>query len=801
MDALLQDLRYASRSLIKSPGFTTVAILTLTLGIGVNTAIFSVADALITHPLRGIESDRLAIVAIGQKAPAAAADYFDWARLSHLFDDLAAYRQRDATLSGIDQPERVYATDATLNFFLTIRAHAGAGRVFSNGGDDTDGSVVLSHGFWQRRFGGDANVIGRVVDVDGRPRTIIGIMPTDFDVPVPTDIWLPLSLTPADRAKRDALILRVVGRLKPAVAIDAVQTEMSTIGRQLEASYPTTNTKRRPHVMPLREFVQGTMTRAAIFLLLSLVAVVLLVACANVAGLQLARTSMRAREVALRIALGASRWRIAQLVLAENTIVAIVSGAISMIVASVCINLLRWSMPSDIARLIPGFTHIRIDGRAIGFTMLVTSASAIVAALAPAFRLSRIYPAESLKEAPGSGVGASRQRLRNVFVVAQVAVAFVMLVVSALFVNGLRDLFRLHDLHDPAHVLVLSVDLPSARYPDVESRGRFYRLIIDRFGSLPGVQLAASFSAIPLSNNGVAWAAVDIEGQPVSPSVPRPSVVVQRVSPDYFALLRIPLQQGRVLNTADRAGAIPVAVISESFAKRYWPRQDALGKRVNAGTNEAGPWSVIVGVVGDVLYDWTNRVPEPAIYFPVAQTPPTAAQIALRVNGDPNTFIQPARGTLAALDPLLPAFDVMSLSDAIHQSLAGHRQIAAIMGMLGGLALIIAVIGLYGVISYLVSARMREFGVRLALGARRIDIFGVVMLRSTGLAAIGIGLGWSLSIAMSRVVRRIVFGAGDAEPLVWFEVASVLAAVMLFASYVPARRATKADPVIALRAE
>jgi putative ABC transport system permease protein len=801
MDALIQDLRYATRSLFRSPGFTTVAILTLTLGVGANTAIFSVADGLIAHPLRGVESEGLAIVAVGQKAPAAAADYFDWTRLSHSFDELAAYRQRDATLTGIDQPERVYATEATPNFFSVIRTETAAGRVFSNSGEDADASVVLSHGFWQRRFGGDPHVIGRPVDVDGRARTIIGIMPKDFEVPVPTDIWLPLSLTPADRAKRDALILRVVGRLKPAVTIDAAQTEMSTIGRQLEASYPTTNTRRRPHVMALREFVQGTITRAAMFLLLSLVSVVLLIACANVAGLQLARASMRAREVGLRMALGASRWRVAQLVLAETAIVAIVSGAISMIVASFCINLLLRSMPGEIARLIPGFTHIRVDGRAIWFATLVTFASGIVAAWAPALRLSRTYPGESLKESPGSGVAASRQRLRSVFVVAQVAVAFVMLVVSTLFVSGLRGLFRLQDVHDPAHVLVLSLNLPSARYPDAESRERFYRLVVDRFGSLPGVQLVASFSTIPLSNNGVAWAAVDIEGHPVSASVPRPNAVVQRVSADYFALMRIPLQQGRVLNSADRADATPVVVISESLAKRYWPGQDAIGRRVTIGTTDAVRWSIVVGVVGNVLYDWTNRVPEPTIYFPVAQTPPTAAQIALRVNGDPNSFIEPARRELAALDPLLPAFDVMSLSDAIHQSLVGNPQMATMMGMLGGLALIIAVVGLYGVISYLVSARTREFGVRLALGARRMDIFAVVMLRSASLAAIGIGLGWLLSIAMSRVVRGVVFGAGNSEPLVWLEVACVLAFVMLFATYVPAHRAMKADPVMALRAE
>jgi len=395
MDALFQDLRHAIRSLLKSSGFTTVAILTLTLGIGANTAIFSVADALITHPLRGIDSDRLAVVAVGQKAPAAAADYFDWTRLSHSFDQLAAYRQRDATLTGINQPERVYATDATPNFFATLRAEAAAGRTFLSSGEDIDASVVvLSHGLWQRDFGGDAHVIGRVVDVDGRPRTIIGIMPSDFEVPVPTELWLPRSLTPAERAKRDALTLHVVGRLKQGITITEAQAEMSTIGRQLESSYPTTNTNRRPHVMALREFVQGNLTRAAIFLLLGLVAVVLLVACANVAGLQLARASIREREIALRMALGANRWRIAQLVLVENIVVSVVSGALSLVVASFCINLLLRSLPSDVARLIPGFTHIRIDGRAIAFTMLVMSASAILAALAPALRSSRTYPAE-----------------------------------------------------------------------------------------------------------------------------------------------------------------------------------------------------------------------------------------------------------------------------------------------------------------------------------------------------------------------------------------------------------------------
>jgi putative ABC transport system permease protein len=799
MSSMRRDLRHAIRGLRKSPGFTSVAVLTLALGIGVNTAIFSIADALIGHPLRGVadaDAARLVAIDIGQKGRTTPADYEDWARLGGSFERIAAYRQRNANVTGGGPAERVYVTDVTPAFFAAIQSGAIAGRAIQPGeGTGAGSTAVLAYGFWQRRFGGDAGVLGRAIDVDGRPHTIVGVMARDFDVPAPTDVWLPLALTPAERADRATPMLRAIARLKPSVGVAEAQAEMTAISRQLETTYPATNVNRRAHVAPLAEIVQGTITRAAIFLLLALVAVVLLVACANLAGLQLARATTRQRELALRTALGASGRQIAQLVLVENLVVTVAGGALGLVVASACVTALLRSMPDEIQRLIPGFAQIQIDHRALAFTAALAVLSAVLTGVLPAWRSARTFPAASLKEGRGSD---SRQGLRAAFVVGQLAVAFVMLVVSGLFVSGFRGLLRLQDVHDPAHVMVFSVNLPDARYADADARARFDAALLGRLAVLPGVEQAAAFTTIPLSNNGVIWSAIDVEGQ-APPAGFRTRVVLQTVSPDFFRLMRVPYVRGRALDTGDRSGSLPVALVNETTAMRYWPQGDAIGKRVRLGTSAS--WVVVVGVVGDVLYDWTSRVPEATVYLPASQAPAAAAQFAIRVNGDAAAYAKPARAAMEAVDPLLPAFDVTTLREAIRESLSGSSQIVVMMAVLAAVALLIAVIGLYGVVAYLVATRTREFGVRLALGARRADIFRLVMAHAVLLAGVGLGAGAALALMTSRLVRGMVFGAGANESSLWLGVAGLLAAVTLAASYVPARRATRADPIGALRAE
>ena len=793
IESLGQDTRFALRVLRKSPVFTAVAVLTLALAIGANGAIFGAADALLARPLPGLETDRLAVVVVRQKAPAAAADFLDWRRMNTTFTELAAYRQRDVNLTGAGAAERVFAAQTTSNFFTTLDLKAALGRTFTAEDERADLPVaVLTHGYWQRRFGGDAAMIGSSIELDGRPHTVVGVMPPDVEVPMPTDVWLPLSLTPNDRSRRDLLTLRVVGRLKPGSTIEAANAEFAAIGQQLEAAFPATNRNRRTAVMPLTEFVQGTMTRSALFLLLGCVGVVLAIACLNLAGLQVARVTSRARERDLRAALGASRWRLVQLLIVENLVIAAIGGAAGVLVASGCLSLLLRSMPPDIVRLIPGFARIRVDARALTFMLAVTLASGIFSGIVPAIGSAR-------RRLVSSG---SRQRVRSVFVVAQIAVAVVMLVIGWLFVDGQRSLLRHHDVPEPERVLVLNVNLPAARYADAGARSRFYDAALRQFASAPGVASAAACTTLPLSNNGTTWARVDVEGFTPPPSTPAPAVVRQTVSPEFLRVMGISLVAGRTLGTNDRLDAPSVAVVSETMARRFWPNGDAIGKRVRLLGRTSEPWREIVGVAGNVLYDWTQRVPEAVVYEPAAQAPLATSAFAIRVAGDAGASAALLTTELGRVDPLLPAFGVMSLKDAVAEAFAGTAQISAMMNMLGGLAFVIALIGIYGIVAYTVAARTREFGVRIALGARRADIFRLVMRHAVVIVVSGVGCGLVAVVGAARVTSSLVFGAGPGTQAVTLvSIAALVSVAALLACCGPARSATRADPLESLRAD
>ena len=805
--SIAQDVRYGLRILRRNLGFTLIAALTLALGIGANTAIFSVADAFLLKPLPFPNLGRLASVVIGQKAPSAAADYYDWKNQNRSFAELAAYRQTDVNLSGSGRPEKLFAAQVTANFFATLESQPALGRGFSNGEDEPgQGQVaILSHVLWQSRFGSDPNIVGRVVDLDGKTHTIIGVMPKAFEFPVPTDVWTPLAFTPEERAARSTRNLRVFGRLKDGVSLHTAQAELTTISRQLEQAYPITNKDRRASVLPLAEFVEGTITRSAMLLLLCAVGVVLLIACANIANLQLARATGREREMAVRLALGASRWRLVRLLLSENMLLAVISGGLSLLFASFFLGMLLRSMPGDIARLIPGWNQIGLDERALLFTLGIALVSGVVSGLAPAMGTSRPDLNETLKEGGRSSTGGRAQhRLRSVFVVGQIAVALVLLVVAGLFVKGVRGMLTAGEVYDPRNVLVLSVNLPQARYEDDASRAHFYRDALGRLSAIPGVQSAAAFTSIPLSNNGVTWSDFQIEGKPAPDEQHSPGCILQSVSPEFFPLLHIPMREGRAFNAADQESGLPVALVSQKLASRYFPNESALGKRIRLGAPDApnsGPWLVIVGITGDVLYDWTNRAPEAVIYRPIAQAPLAESQFAMRVNGDAASFVQAARAQFETIDPLLPVFGTMSLSDAINESFTGNTQIAGMMGILGILALIIAIVGVYGVVAYAVAERMHEFGVRMALGAQRRDIFLLVMRRGALLAAAGLAIGIPSALAMAHLAQGVVFGASAADPFTYLAVAIGLVAITFLACYVPASRATRVDPIRALRYE
>ena len=806
MAGILQDLRFGARTLRRSPGFTCVAALTLALGIGANTAIFSVANAFLVHPLPFSNLPRLTAVVVPEKAPVAAADFFDWQSRNHSFQSLSAYRSSNVNLTGGSAaPERVYAAQVSANFFTALEASPALGRTFASDEDQPGraASVILSHGLWSRRYGNDPQIVGRVVNLDGKPATVAGVMPAGFEFPVPTDLWIPLQLTAEQRADRSRRNLHAFGLLAPGVSVQQAQAELSTLAKQLEQSYPTTNKERLVRVMPLAEFVEGSILRPVIVLLLCAVGVVLLIACTNIANLQVARATGRDREIAVRTALGANRWRIARLVLAENVLLAALGGALSLLFASFCISGLLSAIPSDIGRLIPGFYNIQLDSRALAFTFVAAILSGLLAGLGPAIARRGADLNETLKEGGRSTTsGRSRHRVRSVFVVAQISTALVMLVIAALFVGGLRTLMHSEDPYDPSRVLVLSVSLPDARYGDAAARNRFYRETLDRFSAMPGVQSAAAFSAIPLSNNGVDWEIYQVEGKP-SPDVEHSrGAVMQDISLNYFPLMHIPVEQGRGFTEQDQNSSLQVAIVSQRLADRVWPGESAIGKRVRMGApDSASAWLTIVGVSSNVLYDWTNRLPEAVIYRPVTQAAPTTSLFALRVNGIPSAFEQSARTQLGEIDPLLPAYDVMSLEQAVHESLSGNSEISGMMTMLGALALVIAIVGVYGVVAYAVAERLHEFGVRMALGAERRDIFLLVMRRGAALAAGGLAVGIIAGYALSKITGNFIFGAGQNDLGVFAAVSALLVVVTLVACYVPAARATRVDPISALRYE
>jgi putative ABC transport system permease protein len=801
--SLWQDFRFGFRNLLRNPGFTAIAALTLALGIGANTAIFSVADAFLLRPLPFSNLDRLAAVVIGQKAQATAADYLDWKAENHSFDQLAAYKQVDVSLTGDGQPERVFGSQVTADFLKTLAQAPAIGRGFAADEDQPGKNqvAILSYGLWQSRFGGDAQIVGRNVNLDGKPFAVIGVMGRDFNFPVPSDLWTPLNLTPQQWTDRKARNLKVVGRLKAGVSIVQAQAEMKTIAERLELTYPVTNKNIKAHVMPLAEFVEGTLTRSATFLLLAVVGVVLLIACANIANLQLSRGATRGREIAVRAALGASRLRVVRLLLAENILLALIGGAASLLFSYLFLGLLMHSMPGEIARLIPGWNQIQLDNRALVFTMAIAIVSGILAGLWPAFGGSKADLNLALREgARGSTGGRLQQRFRNIFVVAQIATALALLVSANLAARGLSGILHSADAYDPGHTLILAVNLPASSYSNEAARARFFQRATDRLASLPGVQSAATFSAFPLSNNGVDWEDFQIEGRVAPDAAHSPNAVMQSVSPAYFDLMHVQLKQGRNFSDADTSNSLRVAIVSEKLARRTWPGQNAIGKRIQVGEPDSHePWLEVVGVANDVLYDWTNESPEAVIYRPVTQAPLSEAFFGLRVAGAPSTFSDAARAELATLDPLLPAFEVMSLDDAIHESLAGNSQIAGMMGILSFIALVIAVVGVYGVVAFAVAARLHEFGIRMALGAQKGDIFLLVMRRGALLAAGGLAVGGPAAFAMGKLLSGGLFGIGGVPTSIFVSVAAVLIGVTLVACWIPARRATRVDPLVALR--
>ena len=811
IETLFQDLRFGVRMLLKHKGFTVVAVLTLALGIGANTAIFSVVDTVLLRPLPFQEAERLMTLGAVDLRQSGGLDsvsypnFVDWRAQSGSFERLAAFRTRSFTLTGSDEPARLNGVVASAELFTLLGVAPSLGRSFRTEEDNAGASVViLSHGLWRRRFNSDPQVIGRNVTLDNRSFTVVGVAPAGFQFPVdeePVDLWTTIAHDKTGNdpmtAQRGSGYLRVIGLLKPGVSGTQAQAEMDGIARRLEQEYPDDNAHQGARLVPAYEQLVGDVRRP-LLIIFGAVSCVLLIACANVANLHLARATARRREIALRAALGASRGRVIRQLLTESVLLALAGSLCGWLLAWSCMESLLSLSPENIPRL----QDVRLDGRVFGFTLLVSLLTAGVFGLAPALQAAKTELTETLKEGGRSGEGARGARLRGALIIAEVAVALVLMAGAGLLLNSFWRLLQVNPGFDPRQTLTFRLSLPASKYSDSHAAAFFERLQA-RLQNLPGVRGASVTFALPFGKGNIDTA-LDIEGRPVAPG-DRPHVECQSVLPDYFRTLGIRLIKGRDFNARDDLNARHVAIINEALARRFFPNEDPIGKRIRPGiTTEPGdaPTREIIGVVSDVRYlSLTADVP-PEIYMPYPQfTISNWMRIALRTDADPRSLISAARAEVQALDKELPVFEVKTLNEYVSGAVAHPRFNAILLLLLADVALLLTAVGLYGVISYSVTQRTREIGVRRALGAQTRDVLKLVVKQGMTLTLIGVLLGLGGALTLTRLLQTLLFGVSANDPLTFTAITLLLTFVTLLACWIPARRAAKVDPITALRSE
>src|SRR6266700_129703 len=796
VETLLQDVRYGLRMLRKSPGFTLVTVLTLALGMGANTAMFSTMDAMLLHPLSFPDLDRL--VALSETLPhsvtgsetVASADYLDWTKQATVFDGVAAYQSWGSDLTGVGEPEPLEGARVSTGFFPTIGIGTTLGRAFTPEEQQPgrDQVAVISYGLWQNRFSGDPRVLDAIINLNGVPHRIVGVMPQDFNFPRATQVWAPLPLSASFIQEREKQTVLTLARLKPAVAPAQAQAEMNTIAARLEQLYPQTNTGRRAAVVLLRDQVAGDFTPVFLWISMGAALFVLLIACVNVANMQVARAAGRQREMAVRASLGATRKRIVRQLLTENVMLALLGGAAGIVVAKLLLHLLKVGMPTEITRLIPGWQSMAINTRTLVFTF------------APALGASKPDLTGALKEGEKNSLLGSRYRLRRLLVVFEVALALVLLVGAGLMVQGFNHLVETQKQgYSPDNVLTLGVSLNQTRYHEDHHIVAFYEQSLDRIVALPEVISASVVHHIP-ATGGWSTEKFLIEGHS-GPAPGKPQAAnFQVAAPHYFYTMRIPIINGRDFSSHDRAESPKVAIISAEFARRYFPGIDPLGQRIRLGSLPEEP-AMIVGVVGDVRRFMFDRDQRPTVYVPHSQYPALAMGLVMRTSGDPQNIISQVRAQLLEVDKQQPVFDIKTMNGIVSEQVSGVRMGAVSMFMLGLLALLLSAIGVYGVVAYSVEQRTHEIGIRMAVGAQARDILGMVLGQTVRLTAMGLSAGLLGAFFMSRAMVKAMFGMIALDFTTFAVFTALLAFVALLASYVPARRASRVNPTIALRHE
>jgi len=812
MDTLILDIRYAMRSLAKSPGLVLAIVLSLALGIGANATIFSLVNAVALRPIPSERPEELVSVFTSQSDGArwgtsSYPDYVDFRDRSRSFQGLATYAVTPFSLAAGDGKGRRYlGALASGNFFTTLGIHALHGRVLQPADDGAPGAhpvVVLSHSMWERRFHSDPALIGSAVQLNGHEFTVVGVLPESFrgiSMGVTPDLWVPFSMAAVANPNSDMLTARgnrsnlVIGRLAPGTRVAGAQAELDVVIRQLGIEYPQGDSGRFVTVLPeaearvfpgLRGPIMGFMA-----LLLIVVALVLLVACTNVAGLMLARATARRREIGIRLALGASRARLITQLVTESVMLALAGGAVGMLLALWGTDLLlafQPPLPFDIA------LDLRPDGRVLVFTFLVSVLTGIVFGLVPALESVRSDVMPALRD---ESSGARRSRLRNGLVISQIALSTLLLAGAGLFVRGLQNAYTLDPGFDPKGVFVMSFDLELEGYD--RARGAvFQRELVQRMAALPGVQSVALAEHLPLGL-GRQRGGVVIEGY-TPPEGQSPEIDCGTVSAGYFATMRMPIVRGREFTALDRDGSPGVAIVNETFARRFWPGADPIGKRITRNMQGGEGWLEVVGVARDAKYNSLNEEPTPYYYEPLGQVYSDDVTILARTPGDPRAAIERMQSVVAGLDPRLPVYDLQTLENHMGVSLVPVRLVSTLLGAFGVLALILAGVGLSGVVAFTATQRTREIGIRMALGAVARDVLVLVVGHGMRLAAAGLTLGLLLALAVTHLVRGLLYGVSPADPLTFAVIAAVLVTVTFVATWLPARRASRVDPVIALR--
>jgi putative ABC transport system permease protein len=785
----------------------------MALGIGVTTAIFSVCDALLWKPIPLPHMDSL--VMLMQADPndpndwesATSGDVEDIRAQNRTLDNLASWQEGLANLSGKQAPDRVFQAIVTANFFGVIGVRPARGRTFESGEDQPgrQREVILSDGLWRSRFGAAPGIVGQTVRLDDEIYTVVGVMPASFDFPLPTQVWTPLALTPEQRTSRSKQTLQSIARLRPGSTIQQATADIGGITARLQNEYPDTNKNRRFMVGPAIKFIIDQETRRYLIMLLGSVAFVLLIACANVANLQFARATGRLREVALRRALGAGRFTVIAQLLTENVLLSLLGAAFGLLVAQWGVVTMRTAMPPEVQRYILGWKDMHLDGRALLFTLGAALASGIIAGLAPAWQCSQPNLTDALREGGrSSSVGKSRQRVRNFLVAAEVALAVVLLVGAGLMVRGFQALVHNGEALEPSTLLSLRLAITEQKYKEDYQVAAFYRQVIDRIQALPGVRSAAAVTALPYSDHS-SGREFTIEGRQTEPGN-HPNGMYQVTSPEYFKSLHVPLRAGRLTNAGDGPHAPPVTLISERMALRWWPKSSPIGQRIRISDPDSKnlskhPWMTIVGTVADMPHDPYEREPRPTIYVPYQQAPSLWMDIGVRTVGDPLRLAPAVRAAIHAIDPEEPITEMQTMQKSIHDRAIGLNYMAALMGVLGGIALLLSAVGVYGVMAYLVSEQTQEIGIRMALGAERQTVLQMIFRRGLRTAGTGLAIGLPLAYLLSRLLASLIYGVTATDPATFVGIPLVLIASTTLAIYLPARRAMKINPIVALRYE